>query len=82
MFAHDPGFYRWGRGGGGWSMLLPHYRSQDYYVKYVHNHYLQILLDTGLPGFILFSAILGIFATAVWKSRKLFGNKNGNLLKG
>lgn len=71
-----------GSGGGGWSMLLPHYRSQDYYVKYVHNHYLQILLDTGLPGFILFSAILGIFATAVWKSRKLFGNKNGNLLKG
>lgn len=54
--------YWWGGGGGGsWSVLLPLYRSQDYYVKYVHNHFVQVTLDIGIFGLLLFGVWLAIF---------------------
>jgi hypothetical protein len=61
--------YWWGgTGGGGWSLLLHLYRSKDYYVKYVHNHYLQLALDIGVFGLILFLAILVLFYLRVSKT--------------
>lgn len=54
--------YWWGgTGGGGWNVLVHMYRSQDYYVKFVHNHYVQIVLDIGIFGLAMFIAWLGIF---------------------
>jgi len=50
-----------GTGGGGWALLLPYYRSEPYYVKYVHNHYIQIALDVGVIGLLLFVAIIALF---------------------
>ncbi len=44
-----------GTGGGGWNVLIPHYHSQDYYVKFVHNHYIQVTLDIGVIGLLVFS---------------------------
>lgn len=53
--------YWWGgTGGGGWNVLVPLYHSQDYYVKFVHNHYIQVALDIGVFGLTAFVMWLGI----------------------
>ncbi|WP_227013737.1 O-antigen ligase family protein [Paenibacillus psychroresistens] len=50
-----------GTGGGGWSVLLPEYSDPVYFVKYVHNQYLQIFMDVGLVGLVIFISILFVF---------------------
>lgn len=45
-----------GMGGGGWSLLQHEYQSQEYFVRFIHNHYLQVLLDVGVIGFVLWMA--------------------------
>jgi O-antigen ligase len=54
-----------GTGGGGWSMLQHLYQSKAYYVKYVHNQYLQILLDAGIWGLLVWLGLLVSFYAAV-----------------
>ena len=46
---------------------------QDFYyeTKYVHNHYVQILLEDGVIGFALYLAALVSMAAALWKKRKV-----------
>lgn len=68
-----------GAGGGGWSVLFYQYRSQDYFVKYVHNQYLQILLDTGIIGLILFLLLVGLFYYRVFQC--LRSEQEDNLAK-
>ncbi|WP_171628922.1 O-antigen ligase family protein [Paenibacillus plantarum] len=46
-----------GTGGGGWSVLQTQYQSEDYFVRFVHNHYLQLALDIGIFGPLLFIGI-------------------------
>ncbi|MCR8636440.1 O-antigen ligase family protein [Paenibacillus radicis (ex Xue et al. 2023)] len=50
-----------GTGGGGWSVLLPYYRSEPYFVRFVHNHYLQVGLDVGVVGIIILVALIILF---------------------
>lgn len=50
-----------GTGGGGWSILQSQYQSQSYFVKYVHNHYLQVTMDIGVVGLIIFLALIAVF---------------------
>ncbi|KIL39974.1 hypothetical protein SD70_16435 [Gordoniibacillus kamchatkensis] len=57
-----------GTGGGGWGMLQHLYQSQAYYVKYVHNQYLQILLDTGIPGLLVWLALIAVFYETAGKA--------------
>ena len=45
-------------------------QSFFYETKYVHNHYLQTMLETGIVGLLLFLFLLISSAVAVWKSRK------------
>lgn len=54
--------YMWGgTGGGGWAVLQHMYQSQEYYVKFIHNHYVQVFLDIGLIGGLCWLAIIIIF---------------------
>jgi O-antigen ligase len=46
-----------GTGGGGWSVLQSQYQTEDYFVRFVHNHYLQLALDIGVFGPLLFIGI-------------------------
>jgi O-antigen ligase len=54
-------FWWGGAGGGGWSVLVPQYQSQDYFVRYVHNHFVQVALDIGVFGLLVFVVWLGIY---------------------
>ncbi|MFZ5354129.1 MAG: O-antigen ligase family protein [Bacillota bacterium] len=50
-----------GTGAGGWRYIYTRYQSYDYVSAYVHNHYLQTALETGLAGIIFLGvAIAGI----------------------
>jgi O-antigen ligase len=57
-----------GTGGGGWRLLLSQYRPDSYFVSYVHNHYLQTLLDVGIVGLIFFLLLAGLFYYQAWKT--------------
>lgn len=48
------------------------FRVQRFYyeTKYVHNHYIQTLLETGVPGLVLFVGLLTVSAVAILLSRK------------
>ena len=63
----------WGTGLGIYSLLWPPYREpQDGSAGYfVHNDYLQIWIEVGLPGLLLFLALLG---SALWAGVRILGN--------
>lgn len=48
-------------------------QSFYYETKYVHNHYVQTLLETGIIGFILFVGLLVVSAVGVLRSRRKDG---------
>ncbi|MEN6348896.1 MAG: O-antigen ligase family protein [Syntrophomonas sp.] len=59
--------YPWlGTGGGGWAVLQYPYQTAMYSVNLVHNHILQLALDTGIIGLLPFIALL-VFAGRQWK---------------
>ena len=60
----------WGLGIGSFESALKSVQSFYYETKYVHNHYIQTLLETGVIGLVLFLAVLLTNAVAIWKSRK------------
>ena len=63
----------WGVGLGIYSLLWPPYRApQDSSAGYfVHNDYLQIWIEAGLPGLLLFLIFLG---GALWTTVRILGN--------
>jgi len=67
--------YPWfGTGGGTFYNAYPQYRGADIlpYYDHVHNDYMQLATETGLPGFALLGAIvlLSFFAAVLAQSRR------------
>lgn len=59
-----------GMGAGAFQSLYEEVQQFDYTTAYVHNHYIQLLLETGIIGLALFLALLILCAIALWKNRK------------
>ena len=59
-----------GLGLGAFASAANSVQSFYYYTKYTHNHYIQVLAETGLVGLILFLGLLVISAVCVWRGRK------------
>lgn len=67
LFSRSP---IWGLGMGSFENALFQVQSFYYETKYVHNHYIQMLLETGLVGFVCYTALgLGLLF-ALLKARK------------
>lgn len=47
-----------GTGGGGWHTLYQMYQSYGYYTSQAHNYYLQMWIEVGIIGLILFAALI------------------------
>lgn len=67
LFRMSPVF---GRGLGAFENGCFSVQSFYYETKYVHNHYIQALLDTGIVGLLCFLAVLGLSAWSVLASRR------------
>lgn len=59
-----------GLGMGSFENAILGVQSFFYETKYVHNHYIQLLVETGAIGLALFVATLGLCALALWRGRK------------
>ncbi len=67
LFARSPVI---GLGLGAFSNAVRSVQTFYYETKYVHNHYIQALVDTGIVGLLLFLAVLAVSAAAVWRGRR------------
>ncbi len=60
-----------GVGGGGWASIQYLYQTAYYDVSLVHNSILQIALDSGIPGLLLFLALLVLVIVHIWRGRNI-----------
>jgi Tfp pilus assembly protein PilF/O-antigen ligase len=62
--------YPWrGLGGHAWSSIYFQYQSAPYSTTEVHNHFLQVWIETGIAGFLIF---VGIWLAFIFTSYKLY----------
>jgi len=62
--------YPLGGGAGAWDALYHRYQVTLYWFTEVHNHFAQVLVETGYPGFIAFTAfwiLVLIMGLKAWK---------------
>lgn len=59
MAAENPLF---GWGGGGWQTAYRTYQDFLYNTKRIHNHYFEVLVETGLAGLVIFVSLWVLFA--------------------
>lgn len=62
-----------GRGLGSFENRLKSVQSYYYETKYVHNHYIQALVDTGVIGLLLFVCLIVSSGAAIWLARRKDG---------
>ena len=58
-----------GTGGGGWAALYRTYQDRDYTTSEVHSHYLQVAVETGIPGLLAFAGIWVFFLLSFVQGR-------------
>jgi Tfp pilus assembly protein PilF/O-antigen ligase len=58
-----------GLGGHGWKSRYFQYQSANYSSTEVHNHFMQVFVETGIIGFLLF---LGIWLTFLYTAYRLY----------
>jgi O-antigen ligase/tetratricopeptide (TPR) repeat protein len=56
-----------GIGGRGWAARYHQYQPLLFYTTEVHNHYLQVLVEAGIFGFLAFAAIWGFFLVTLYR---------------
>lgn len=57
-----------GGGAGAWNALYHRYQRVLYWTTEVHNHYAQVLVETGILGFAAYASIWGALAFSVVRS--------------
>lgn len=57
-----------GEGGGGWNATYKQYQDYQYFTTEVHNHFLQVGVETGIPGLLAFIAIWICFFACIFKA--------------
>ncbi|NPV29922.1 MAG: hypothetical protein HPY58_09785 [Firmicutes bacterium] len=62
-----------GAGGGGWNALYHRYQDYLYFSTEVHNHFLQVGVETGFPGLLTFLAIWVFFFGITWRTLRCTG---------
>lgn len=60
-----------GRGGESWRMLFTQIQSQPYVGKEVHSGYLELVLDLGIIGLILFAVLGIVLSKRVWQADRI-----------
>lgn len=59
-----------GNGVGAFETGVTSVQDYPYVTRYVHNHYLQILLEDGVIGLALYAGALAAMVVVLWKKRK------------
>lgn len=67
LFAQSPVV---GNGMGSFENAIKGIQSFYYETKYVHNNYIQVLLDTGVLGLLAYLAVFVCAAWSLWRHRK------------
>lgn len=60
-----------GVGSGGWNAEYRKYRSFLYFTSEVHNHYLQVLVENGVLGFVIFIILWIVVFLNIYKAYRL-----------
>jgi O-antigen ligase len=64
-----------GTGGGGWKAIYRKYQSYNYAASEAHNYYMQLFIEVGLIGFIMFiGLILSIFIMCYKIYKKIYND--------
>ena len=60
--------YPFGTGAGGWEALYHQYHRTPYWFTETHNHFAQMLVEVGFPGFLLYAVFWALLAYATIKT--------------
>ncbi|HHW41399.1 MAG TPA: hypothetical protein GXX19_09695 [Syntrophomonadaceae bacterium] len=71
-----------GAGGGGWNALYHRYQDYLYFSTEVHNHFMQVGVETGIPGLLAFIAIWIFFFAGSVRTWRAAGDRSQQALRG